>query len=40
MTKILALAILSAFVLGSCAKGISPYEAASGKAKCGKNYIK
>ncbi|MEO6583300.1 MAG: hypothetical protein ABIO05_03195 [Ferruginibacter sp.] len=24
----------------SCARGISPYEAANGKAKCGKNYIR
>jgi hypothetical protein len=24
----------------SSARGISPYEAANGKAKCGKNYIK
>ncbi len=24
----------------SCMRGISPYEAANGKAKCGKNYIR
>ncbi|MEO5944651.1 MAG: hypothetical protein ABIP30_11155 [Ferruginibacter sp.] len=32
-------AISVAFFFSSCARGISPYEAANGKAKCGR-YIK
>jgi hypothetical protein len=32
-----ALLVLTAVVyLSSCARGISPYEAANGKAKCGR----
>jgi hypothetical protein len=38
---ILSLLITTAIIyLASCARGISPYEAANGKAKCGKTYIK
>jgi hypothetical protein len=40
MKKTLLITILSAIILGSCAHGISPYEAANGKARCGKTYIK
>ena len=42
MRKIAMLSALFAFIMiyaASCAKGITPYEAANGKAKCGK-YIK
>lgn len=40
MKKTLIIAVFAALLLGSCARGISPYEAANGKAKCGKTYIK
>lgn len=39
MKKIAILAILMSILIASCARGISPYEAAHGKAKCGR-YIK
>jgi hypothetical protein len=31
--------LIALCILSSCARGISPYEAANGKAKCGR-YIK
>ena len=40
MKKSLIIALFIALTLGSCAHGISPYEAANGKAKCRKTYIK
>ena len=40
MKKSLIITIFIALILGSCARGISPYEAANGKAKCRKTYIK
>jgi PBP1b-binding outer membrane lipoprotein LpoB len=40
MKRSLIIIVFLAFILGSCAHGISPYEAANGKAKCGKTYIK
>jgi len=40
MTKrklLLCMAVISAAIyLSACARGISPYEAANGKAKCGR----
>jgi hypothetical protein len=33
------LIVTAVFYLASCARGISPYEAANGKAKCGR-YIR
>jgi hypothetical protein len=39
-TFLLCMAVITAAVFFiSCARGISPYEAANGKAKCGR-YIK
>ncbi|MGB4845988.1 MAG: hypothetical protein WBP16_16090 [Ferruginibacter sp.] len=32
--------VFTVVVLVSCARGISPEQAANGKAKCGKNYIR
>lgn len=40
MKKKLIIAIFVASLISSCMKGISPYEAANGKARCGKTYIK
>ncbi|MEO5985323.1 MAG: hypothetical protein ABIP80_07430 [Ferruginibacter sp.] len=42
MQKRFLIFILTSVILycSSCARGISPYEAANGKAKCGRNYIK
>ncbi|HEX4957998.1 MAG TPA: hypothetical protein VFV46_07450 [Lacibacter sp.] len=41
MKKLFFAAVLVAFVLTSCSRGISPYQAANGKAgKCGKSYIR
>ncbi|MGN6532366.1 MAG: hypothetical protein ACTHK0_11530 [Ginsengibacter sp.] len=39
MKKIIPLVILLSVLLFSCARGITPYEAAHGKAKCGR-YLK
>lgn len=39
MKRILLFALLLSALLFSCAKGITPYEAAHGKAKCGR-YLK
>jgi len=40
MKKILVIALFSALILGSCARGLTTYEAASGKQKCRRLYIK
>ncbi|MFN5134925.1 MAG: hypothetical protein ACK5DG_06365 [Chitinophagaceae bacterium] len=41
MKKLLIAAVIIGFVLTSCSRGISPYQAAHGKAgKCGKNYLR
>ena len=40
MKKTLIITVLLALILGSCAKGLTPYEAANGKQKCRKSYIK
>lgn len=38
---LLAIAIIFTVVfISSCARGISPEQAANGKARCGKNYIR
>jgi len=29
--------VITMLYISSCARGISPYEAANGKAKCGRN---
>jgi hypothetical protein len=34
--KVLGFVAFIAFLVSSCARGISTYEAANGKAKCGK----
>lgn len=39
MKKILLFFILASVIFMSCARGITPYEAAHGKAKCGR-YLK
>jgi len=39
MKKIIPLVILLSILLFSCARGITPYQAANGKAKCGR-YLK
>jgi len=39
MKKVCIIAFVLSVFLTSCARGISPYEAANGKAKCGR-YIK
>jgi len=39
MKKACIAAFICSVVLASCARGISPFEAANGKAKCGR-YIK
>jgi len=36
MKKVYILAILLALVITSCSRAISPYEAANGRAKCGR----
>ncbi len=33
-------AVFTIALLFSCARGISPEQAANGKAKCGRNYIR
>ena len=40
MKKSLIVTLFIALILGSCARGISPYEAANGQAKCRKTFIK
>lgn len=32
--------LLAIVILSSCARGITPTEAANGKAKCGRSFIK
>ncbi len=39
MKKAGVIILLLSLIIGSCARGITPYEAANGKAKCGR-YIK
>lgn len=39
MKKIAIIAIVMSILFASCARGITPYQAAHGKAKCG-NYIR
>ena len=39
MKKFLLAIVTVVILLSSCARGISPYEAANGKAKCGR-YIR
>lgn len=36
MKKVYAIAILLTIIITSCSRAISPYEAANGKAKCGR----
>jgi len=36
MKKACIIAFVLSVLLASCARGISPYEAANGKAKCGR----
>ena len=40
MKKTLIVTLFIALIFGSCAHGITVYEAANGKAKCRKTYIK
>lgn len=41
MKKVLVALAVVAFFLMSCNRGVTPYQAAHGKAgKCGKNYIR
>ncbi len=41
MKKVLLVLAVIAFFLMSCNHGITPYQAANGKAgKCGRNYIR
>jgi hypothetical protein len=40
MKKTLIIAALTALIFSSCSRGITVYQAANGKAKCGRNYIK
>jgi hypothetical protein len=41
MKKLLVAAVIIGFVLASCSRGISPYQAANGKAgKCGRSYVR
>jgi hypothetical protein len=39
MKKVCIVAFIVMVTLASCARGITPYEAANGKAKCGR-YLK
>jgi hypothetical protein len=39
MKKNLLILLILAALISSCARGITPYEAANGKAKCGR-YLK
>jgi len=36
MKKVYIAVIILSIVFASCARGISPYQAANGKAKCGR----
>lgn len=36
MKKVLMIALAISLAAASCSKGITPYEAAHGKAKCGR----
>jgi len=36
MKKVCVIVTILTIVFASCARGISPYEAANGKAKCGR----
>ncbi len=40
MRKLLVIALLSVLLLESCSHGLTPFEAASGKQKCGRGYVK
>jgi len=40
MKKTLVIAVLLTLILGSCAKGLTTFEAANGKQKCRGTYIK
>ncbi|MEO5782533.1 MAG: hypothetical protein ABIQ07_04635 [Ginsengibacter sp.] len=40
MKKLLFIALLSVLLLESCSHGLTPFEAASGKQKCRRGYIK
>jgi hypothetical protein len=40
MKKALIIAVFAALLLGGCARGITIEQAANGKAKCGRTYIK
>jgi hypothetical protein len=41
MKKLLIAAVIIGFIFTSCSRGVTPYQAANGKAgKCGKNYIR
>lgn len=37
---LLLIVLFTVAFLTSCARGISPEQAANGKARCGKNYIR
>jgi hypothetical protein len=39
MKKMVLVVLLLSVILFSCARGITPYQAANGKAKCGR-YLK
>jgi uncharacterized lipoprotein len=36
MKKVIVLVVLSVIVLSSCSRSITPWQAANGKAKCGR----
>ncbi len=40
MKKSLIIAALTTLIFSSCSRGITVYQAANGKAKCGRTYIK
>jgi hypothetical protein len=41
MKKLLVAVAIIGFILTSCSRGISPYQAANGKAgKCGKSFLR
>lgn len=40
MKKVLFAFAVITFLLMSCNRGITPYQAANGKGKCGRNYIR
>ena len=40
MKKIIIIGVFVALILGSCARGVTPYEAANRKQKCGRSYVK